>query len=69
MEPRIRFADQLNYAMSHGIDIDVEGVPYTNRRPKDVITIMQRGSYMVDYESDLQGRITAIHINNVNRIV
>ena len=69
MEPRIRFMDQLNYARSHGIGIDVEGVSFDNRRPQDVISIMQSGSYMVDYESDLQGHITAIHINNVNRFM
>ncbi len=69
MEPRIRFLDQLNYAMSHGIGVDVEGEPVSNRKPQDVVKIMQRGSYMVDYESDLRGHITAIHINNVNRVV
>ena len=69
MEPRIRFLDQLNYARAHGIGIDIEGVSYSERRPQDVIRIMQSGSYMVDYESDLQGHITAIHINNVNRVV
>ena len=69
MEPRIRFMDQLNYAQAHGIGIDIEGVSFSNRHPQDVISIMQNGSYMVDYESDFSGHITAIHINNVNRDV
>ncbi len=67
MEPRIRFLDQLNYAKAHGIGIDIEGVSYNHRHPQDVISIMQSGSYMVDYESDFTGHITAIHINNVDR--
>ena len=69
MEPRIRFLDQLNYAKTHGIGIDIEGVSFSNRHPEDVMRIMQSGSYMVDYESDMKGHITAIHINNVNRCV
>ena len=67
MEKRIHFVDQLVYAQEHGIDIDVEGVSYANRRPGDVVAVMQRGNYMVDYESDFQGRIIAIHINSIDR--
>ncbi len=67
MYPRIHFLDQLNYAQAHGIGIDIEGISYNHRRPQDVISVMQNGSYMVDYESDPTGHITAIHINNVDR--
>ena len=67
MEPRIHFLDQLTYAGQHGIGIDVDGVSYTNRKPRDVIAVMQRGDYMVDYDSDEDGRITAIHVNRISR--
>ena len=68
MEKRIHFLDQLTYAKEHGITIDVEGIPYTKRRPQDVVAVMQRGNYMVDYESDRSGHITAIHINSIDRV-
>ncbi|MBO6308104.1 MAG: hypothetical protein J6N70_04545 [Oribacterium sp.] len=64
---RIRFLDQLIFAMENDIGIDVEGVSYNDRKPQDVIAVMQNGSYMVDYDSDYQGQITAIHIRNVSR--
>ena len=67
MEKRIHFMDQLVYAKEHGIDVDVEGISYSDRRPNDVVAVMQRGNYMVDYESDYRGRITAIHINSIDR--
>ncbi|HAK57581.1 MAG TPA: hypothetical protein DCP06_01235 [Lachnospiraceae bacterium] len=63
----MRFLDQLKFAKNNGIAIDVEGVSYSDRRPQDVIAVMQRGSYMVDYDSDYQGRITAIHVRKVCR--
>ncbi|MBO4395154.1 MAG: hypothetical protein J5819_02260 [Eubacterium sp.] len=58
--------DQLQYAREHGIGIDVDGVSYSNRYPQDVIAVMQRGNYMVDYDSDDEGRITAIHVNHIS---
>lgn len=69
MEKRIHFLDQLIYAKKNGISVDVEGVSFARRRAEDVIKIMQRDSYMVDYESDDTGRITAIHVNHVCRSV
>ncbi len=58
--------DQLQYAREHGIGIDVDGVSYSHRYPQDVIAVMQRGNYMVDYDSDDEGRITAIHVNQIS---
>lgn len=63
----IRLRDQLVYAKSHGIDIDVEGISYSERRPEDILRIMERGNYMVDFEGDALGRIIAIHIDRVRR--
>ena len=58
--------DQLQYAREHGIGIDVDGVSYSKRYPQDVIAVMQRGNYMVDYDSDEEGKITAIHVNRIS---
>ena len=63
----IRLKDQLVYAKSHGIDVDVEGISYSNRKPEDILRIMERGNYMVDFEGDALGRIIAIHIDRVKR--
>ena len=67
VEKRIHFMDQLCYAKRHGLTIDVDGVSYANRYPQDVIAVMQRGNYMVDYDSDEEGNITAIHVNQISR--
>ena len=66
MEKRIHFMDQLNYAKQHGLCIDVDGISYANRYPQDVIAVMQRGNYMVDYDSDENGQITGIHVNQIS---
>ncbi|MBQ4462860.1 MAG: hypothetical protein II915_00435 [Eubacterium sp.] len=63
---RIHFRDQLEYANAHGIPVDVEGKGYI-KRPRDIIAVMQKGNYMVDYEGDEMGRIKAIHICNIDR--
>ncbi|MCR4604691.1 MAG: hypothetical protein K5639_01695 [Eubacterium sp.] len=57
--------EQLVYAHSHGIDVDIEGISYNKRNPEEVLRIMERGNYMVDFEGDALGRIIAIHIDRV----
>ncbi len=63
---RIPFRDQLEYATTHGIPVDIEGRSNI-KRPRDIIAVMQQGNYMVDYEGDEVGRIKAIHISNIDR--
>ncbi len=57
--------DEWKHAKENGIDVDVGGVSYIDRSPEELWQVMQRGSYMLDYEADSLGRITALHIDKV----
>ena len=52
-------------AKENGISMDVEGVSYDNRTPQELWQVMQRGSYMLDYEADPAGKIVALHFDRV----
>lgn len=57
--------EEFAHAKKCGIAIDVEGVSYTNRKPEELLKVMERGSYMLDYEGDALGQIVALHIDRV----
>lgn len=57
--------DELAHARKQGIRIDVGGVSYENKPPEELWKVLQRGAYMLDYEADTLGRITALHIDRV----
>jgi hypothetical protein len=57
--------DELAHARQEGITVDVGGVSYENRSPEELWKVLQRGTYMLDYEADTLGRITALHIDRV----
>ena len=57
--------EELAHAREQGIRIDVGGVSYEDRPPEELWKVLQRGAYMLDYEADMLGRITALHIDRV----
>lgn len=57
--------DELAHARQEGITVDVGGVSYDDRPPEELWKVLQRGAYMLDYEADTLGRITALHIDRV----
>lgn len=57
--------DELAHARRKGISVDVGGVSYEDRPPEELWKVLQRGAYMLDYEADTLGRITALHIDRV----
>lgn len=64
--PTIKFSEQLMYAQANDIPIDICGVAYTSKKPYEALRVMETGNYMVDYESNSMGQITAIHIDQVS---
>lgn len=57
--------DELAHAKKMGIAVDVGGVSYEDRPPEELWKVLQRGAYMLDYEADMLGRITALHIDRI----
>ena len=57
--------DEWQHTRERGISLDVGGVSYTDRNPEELWKVLQRGSYMLDYEADPLGRIVALHIDRV----
>ena len=57
--------DEWQHAKKHGIALDVDGVSYSDRSPEELWKVMQEGSYMLDYEADSNGRIVALHIDQI----
>ena len=55
--------EEFVHARERGIRVDVNGVPYENR--EELWQVLQKGSYMLDYEGDALGQIVALHIDKV----
>lgn len=53
------------FAKERGIQVDVDGVDYTNKPVESLSKVLEDGSYMLDYEGDTQGHIVALHIDLV----
>lgn len=57
--------EEATYAIKNGIPIDVEGISYDNKSSKELLKVLEEGSYMLDYEGDALGRIVALHVDRV----
>jgi len=55
--------EEFVHAREKGIKVDVNGVPYESR--EELWQVLQKGSYMLDYEGDALGQIVALHIDKV----
>lgn len=58
--------EEVAHAKQSGIAIDVEGVSYENKSQADLLQVLQKGSYMLDYEGDALGHIVALHVDRVS---
>lgn len=57
--------EEFAHAKKSGIAIDVGGISYENKSPEEILQVLQKGSYMLDYEGDMLGNIVALHIDKV----
>lgn len=57
--------EEFARAKECGIAVDVEGVPYENRSQEELLHKLKKGSYMLDYEGDMLGKIIALHIDRI----
>lgn len=57
--------DEVEFAKKRGIQVDVNGVNYTDRPVTQLSRVLEAGSYMLDYEGDMLGHIVALHIDLV----
>lgn len=56
---------EVKRAKRNGIEVDVEGIPYRDLESEELLLILKKDSYMLDYEADMLGKIVALHINKV----
>lgn len=57
--------DEFRHAKKRGIAVDVQGVSYSDKSPEELWQVLQKGSYMLDYEGDSLGHIVALHIDPI----
>ncbi len=57
--------EEMAQASERGIRVDVDGVVYNYGTSKKISKILEQGSYMLDYEGDMLGRIVALHVDQV----
>ena len=44
---------------------DVNGLSYNPKTSANLMRVLENGSYMLDYEGDMLGRIVALHVDSV----
>lgn len=57
--------EEVKRAGEQGIPVDIDGRACHYRETEKIIRVLQRNSYMLDYEGDALGRIIALHIDSV----
>lgn len=57
--------DEVDHATKQGIEVDVNGVHYNRKTSARLSRVLEKGSYMLDYEGDMAGHIVALHIDLV----
>lgn len=57
--------DEVKRARKQGIPVDIDGTSYDFEEPEQIDKVLQRDSYMLDYEGDALGHIVALHIDSV----
>ena len=55
--------DESGY--KQGIRVDVNGLSYNPKTSANLMRVLENGSYMLDYEGDMLGRIVALHVDSV----
>ena len=57
--------DEVAYARQQGMQVDIDGVPCTEKPVEEISKVLERGCYMLDYEGDVHGKLVALHIDLV----
>lgn len=57
--------DEMNQVYKQGIRVDVNGLSYNPKTSANLMRVLENGSYMLDYEGDMLGRIVALHVDSV----
>jgi hypothetical protein len=57
--------DEVKRAKKQGISVDIDGRCYDYEETGKIAMVLQRESYMLDYEGDALGHIIALHIDSV----
>lgn len=57
--------EEMAHASERGIRVDVDGEIYNKESSAKLSRILEKGSYMLDYEGDVSGHIVALHIDPV----
>ena len=52
--------DEMNQVYKQGIRVDVNGLSYNPKTSANLMRVLENGSYMLDYEGDMLGRIVAL---------
>ena len=55
--------DESGY--KQGIRVDVNGLSYNPKTSANLMRVLENGSYMLDYEGDMLGRIVALRVDSV----
>ena len=58
--------DEMNQVYKQGIRVDVNGLSYNPKTSANLMRVLENGSYMLDYEGDMLGRIVALHVDSVD---
>lgn len=57
--------EEVDHARKQGIEVDINGVTYNKKTSARLSKVLEKGSYMLDYEGDMSGHIVALHIDPV----
>lgn len=57
--------EEIKRADEQGIPVDINGTSYHYEQSEEIARVLQKSSYMIDYEGDALGRIVALHIDSV----
>lgn len=58
--------DELERAKAMGLTVQIEGRTCTYSNPEELLSILEEPTYMLDYLSDDEGKITGICFDRVN---
>ena len=57
--------EEADHARKQGIEVEINGVTYNKKTSARLSKVLEKGSYMLDYEGDMSGHIVALHIDPV----
>ena len=57
--------DEMTQVYKQGLRVDVNGLSYNPKTSANLMRVLENGSYMLDYEGDMLGRIVALHVDSV----